>query len=151
MYCAYISLMNRDIAFYEQDYCKHPLVINTVQFNGQFDLLCMQYLSPVLHLLFSICQPFASLLLLSEGFLGLCTEIHIFNDFADLFPSFGGAFTVARVLICILFITLLKYRKIQQAIWPLDTGAKSLFPAWDVKFKFKVSEMSRYRWEWETT
>lgn len=79
------------------------------------DLLCMQYLSPVLHLLFPFCQPLTSLLLLSEGFLGLSTEIFIFNDIPDLFASFWGAFTVA-VLISILFITLLKYRKIQQAI-----------------------------------
>lgn len=84
----------------------------------------MQYLSTVLHLLLSICQPFASLLLLSEGLLSLCAEICIFDDSADLFAPFGGAFTVAQLRICILFITLLKYRKIQQAIRPLDTWAQ---------------------------
>lgn len=84
-----------------------------VKFKGQFYLLCMQYISPVLHLLLPIRQAFASLLLLSEGFLGLCTEIHVVNDFADLFASFGGSFTVTQLLVCVLFIALLEHRKIR--------------------------------------
>lgn len=83
----------------------------------------MRYLSPVLHLLFPICQPFASLLLLSQRFLGLGTQIHILDYFADLFASFGGAFTVAGLVICIICIALLKYRKIQQAMLPLNNAA----------------------------
>lgn len=81
---------------------------STLKYNGHFGQLCVQYLSPVLHLLFPICQSLASLLLLSEGFLGLCTEIHIFDDFADLFAPFGCACTVVHLLISvILFIPLL--------------------------------------------
>ena len=98
--------------------CKEPLVINRVQFNG---LLSVQYRSPVLHLLFPFCQSFASLLFLSEGFQRLSAEIHIIDDFANLFASFGGAFTVAVLLTCILFITLKKNRSIEQKMWLLDT------------------------------
>lgn len=85
---------------------------STVKFKGHFRLLCRQYLSHVLHL-FPICQPFASLLLLSEGFLGLRTEILIFNDLADLFATFGGALTAVQ-LVSVLFTALLKNRTNQQ-------------------------------------
>lgn len=83
-----------------------------MKFKGHFRLLCWQYLSHVLHLL-PICQPFASLLLLSEGFLGLGTEILIFNDLADLFATFGGALTAVQ-LVSVLFTALLKNRTNQQ-------------------------------------
>ena len=59
---------------------------------SEFELLWMPYLSHVIQLLLPLCQPLASLLLLSEGLLGLCTELHVFNDFADLFALFGRAF-----------------------------------------------------------
>lgn len=85
-------------------------VITTVTLND---------LSSVLHLLIPVCQTFAPLLLLPEGFLGLSTEVFIFNDFADLFASFGRPFTVADILIRILLTTLLKYNKKYGNIIPL--------------------------------
>lgn len=75
--------------------------------------MCTQYLSPVLHLLFPICQPLASLLLLSQRFLGLSTEIDIIDDFADLSASFRGALTICDLLACILLPTLLVNGNIQ--------------------------------------
>lgn len=78
----------------------------------------MQYHSHVLHLLLPICQTFAPLLLLSESFLSLSSEILVFDDFADLLASFGGAFSVAHPLIGIFCIALFRIQKD-----PLDTGA----------------------------
>lgn len=96
-------------------------------------------LSPVLHLLFSICQALASLLLLSESLLGLRTQVLIVHYPADLSATSGRAFK-ARLVICILFITLFDYKKgyydqrtvtyqrEQQvpARWSQTTGCKAL-------------------------
>lgn len=65
-----------------------------------------QYLSPVFHLLIPICQTFASLLLLSQGFLSLSTKVFIFNNSANPFASFRGDFIFAGLLRCILLIGL---------------------------------------------
>lgn len=116
----------------------HPLFFKS-EVQGQFELLRVPYLSPVLHLAIPICQPFTSLLLLSEGFLGLCAQILNFNDFADLFASFGGAFTVARLPVAILIITLLKHRKDPQATRPLDTRVSHLFLTLGGKIRSKTS------------
>lgn len=52
----------------------------------------LEHLSPVLHLLFPLCQALAPLLLLSEGLLGLRTQVLIVDYSADLSATSGRAF-----------------------------------------------------------
>lgn len=78
-------------------------------------------LSPVFHVLLPVCQTFAPLLLLSQSFLGLCTQMHIFDDFADLLASFGGPLTLR------LPVALLHYRKSRRSV--TSSSAFSVFYA----------------------
>lgn len=65
----------------------------------------LRHLSRVLHLLFSICQALASLLLLSESLLGLRTEALVIDYPADLLATSGRVFN-AWLVIGILFTAL---------------------------------------------
>lgn len=65
----------------------------------------LEHLSPVLHLLFPLCQALAPLLLLPEGLLGLRTQVLHVDYSADLSATSGRAFN-ARLVVGIFFTTL---------------------------------------------
>lgn len=65
----------------------------------------LKHLSPVLHLLLPLCHALAPLLLLSEGLLGLRTQVLIVDYSAYLSATSGRAFN-ARLLIGIFFAAL---------------------------------------------
>lgn len=65
---------------------------------GGDGIRALRHLSPVLHLLFSICQALASLLLLSESLLGLRTEVLVVDYPADLLATSGRSFIAWLVI-----------------------------------------------------